>query len=141
MESIRPLIVTRIRDSVPELETVRGTANIQAVLRQAWTPPACFVWRSAVRAVPETENLAVVEQTVQSRYSVLIALNTKSDDGTVEDTAESLSDAVMNCLLGWRPNDNNPLLYAGGEALYQLERNLLLWKDIYSLTEYFYTPI
>ena len=137
MTSLRPQIVQRIIDADLGFSTVRGTSNLQAILRSSWSAPACFVWRNRALAAPESMHMGHAMQQVRTHYAVVIALKTEKDDGTVEDLAENLSDGVMSALLGWQPAlDGNEFLYAGGDGLTDLERNLLLWRDMYVINEY-----
>ena len=139
MESARPLLVQRIINAgagLP-LETVRGTANIQAVLRQGWSSPACFVWRSSVLTA-EIGSCSL--QPITAEYSVMLALKTEKDDGSVEDQAESLSKKLMRIIQGWKPFQKTGFEYVSGDALTALERNLLLWRDTYRLKQ-FVTPV
>ena len=115
------------------LETVRGTANIQAVLRQGWSSPACFVWRSSVLTA-EIGSCSL--QPITAEYSVMLALKTEKDDGSVEDQAESLSKKLMRIIQGWKPFQKTGFEYVSGDALTALERNLLLWRDTYRLKQF-----
>lgn len=133
MNSARPLIVKRIRDNIPDFHTVIGTANVQAVLRSGWKSPSCFVYRTA--SAPIGNSSCAIQQ-LDNTYSVLIALNIERDDGTVDDQCEMLSFEIMKHLLaGWRPFDKTEFVYAGGDSFSNLERNLLFWRDDYTLKQ------
>jgi hypothetical protein len=132
MPSARPAIVSRIKANMPEFKTVIGTANVKSVLRQGWSAPACFVFRSG----RERESAPGCVKQFQVSYTVLLVMKIDKDDGTQDETAEALSDAVAALLDNWAPVDANALVYQGGEAMTDLERNLLFWKDTYNLTQF-----
>ncbi len=142
MQSARPLIVERILQADLGFKKVLGVSNAAAILQQSFSPPSCFVWRSATRANPETMDAGAVLQAVRVDYGLIIVLKQEKDQGETEDQAELLSDQIMGLLLGWMPfsGEQQPMLYSGGAAIPDLERNLLLWRDTYSLTQYITAP-
>jgi hypothetical protein len=132
MDSARPLIVQRIKDLVPGFASVLGTANVQAVLRQGWAAPACFVFRATVDS--DKSNSACLVS-YKATYTILIVTKLEKDNGETEDLSENLSEDVMKALHGWRPFGKSQIEYEGGDVMTDLERNLLFWKDTYSLQQ------
>jgi len=130
--SIRSEMVTRITELVPEFQSVRGTVNVEAVLRQGFTLPACFVYRLNTRRNPG------LERSYTTRYGVLIIVRIDRDDGSVDETADRLSHAVADALDSdtWEPGDYR-LSHLGGNADPDLKRNLLFWEDYYETEEFF----
>lgn len=133
MDSARPLIVQRIKDLVPGFASVLGTANVQAVLRQGWAAPACFVFRATVHPYESSKAACLVNYI--TTYTVLIVTKLEKDTGETEDLSEKLSGDVMKVLHGWRPFGMSLMEYEGGEVMTDLERNLLFWKDAYILQQ------
>ena len=133
MPSARSAIVQRIKDNAATLpfDTVRGTSNMSAILRQGWASPACFVYRdSDIR----DDNFRHLEMT-KSTYMVVIAVETEEDDGSVEDFTELLTDSLNDVLDGFSPLGINDLWYSHGKALTDLKRNLLIWAMAYTLEQ------
>lgn len=135
MDSARSLIVQKLLNADPALglQTIRGTSNVQAVLRSGWQAPGCFVWMSRRRS-PKESGCSVKHLSVE--YSVLFALKLEKDDGSVEDSAERFSNRSIQVLDDWRPFGQGKLAYRDGDALVDLKRNLLFWADTYTLQQY-----
>ena len=130
MDSARPLIVKRLQAVIPDFKVIRGTANIQAVLRQNWAAPACFVYRNSVKNDDKTGGNLLAYTAV---YVALTVTKLEKDDGTVDDSTELLSGQIINSLHGWKPQGKAALAYVGGDAMTDLERNLLFWRDLFTL--------
>jgi hypothetical protein len=129
--SIRSEMVTRIAAQVPEFQSVRGTVNIEAALRQGFPLPACFVYRLNTR---RNKGLNVSYTT---SFGVLIIVRIDRDDGSVDETADRLSRAVADALDSetWQPGDYR-MMHTGGNADPDLKRNLLFWEDYYETQEF-----
>lgn len=142
MQSARPLIVKRIIDANLGFNKVLGISNLAALTQQNFTAPACFVWRAAQRANPDSMDAQQLTQAVDVRYGLIIVTKLEKDTGTQNDQAEVFSDQVMTQLLGWSPfgSEEHGLIYVEGHAVPDLERNLLLWRDTYSLLQYISNP-
>jgi hypothetical protein len=132
MKSTRSLIVEKLKKEVSDFKAVKGTVNINAVLRQGFPNPACFVWRISRKRI---SNPGAILQ-YESSYGVLIVVKIDNDDGSVDDMAESISDKMASILDDWQPHEKAGLVYDGGEVMTDLERNLLFWKDTYLLKEF-----
>jgi hypothetical protein len=98
MDSARPLIVKRLQSAIPDFKIVRGTANIQAVLRQNWAAPACFVYRNSVKNDDKTGGNLLAYTAV---YVALTVTKLEKDDGTVDDSTELLSGQIINRQQAW----------------------------------------
>jgi hypothetical protein len=137
--SIRSEIVTRIIDQVPELKSVRGTVNIEAILRQGFPSPACFVYRLSTNRDDslKTNYVSDFEVSYTSVFRVIFILKIDRDDGSVDEAAERLSRSVANALESetWVTSNGYPLVHQGGSADADLKRNLLFWEDYYETQE------
>jgi hypothetical protein len=133
MPSARPLIVRQIKDNVTALATVRGTANLHAVLQQGWSFPACFVWRKGRKRLSPP---GAVKQ-FETEYVVMIIATIDKDSGDTPDGVESLSDAVASVLDDWQPSGlKTRLNYQTSDIAANLERNLAVCFDVYTIKEF-----
>jgi len=142
MQSARSAIVSRLKFVLgDEFKTIRGTSNYQAVTRQAWGTPACFVVGAGEKPLRSAwnEQEGGIPPAMLDYYLVLIVTPVeRDDDGTAEDVSLLLGDKVRNALAGsdWVPFSINRMGYAGADIRHDLERNLLVRQCFFSLIRY-----
>jgi hypothetical protein len=140
MQSARPLIVARILATVRDFRIVRGTSNYQAITRQSWPYPACFVLGAGEKPLRGAwnEQDGGVPSVMSDYYLVQIATQVEiDDDGTADDGSLLLGKKVVDALCrNWTPFGLQPLGYAGADVRQSLERNLLIRECFFSLTRY-----
>jgi hypothetical protein len=143
LESARSLIVARLKETTPPLpyKTIMGTSNIQAALRQGWASPACFVFKTGEKVQDSEGSLDGVLQEILVDYSIVSAIKTEKDDGSVEDMTSIFGNTLIERINGWIPFGDNPFIYGGGYAFPDLERNLLFWVSEFSILQIIHSKL
>ncbi|MBI2313582.1 MAG: hypothetical protein HYU77_13865 [Betaproteobacteria bacterium] len=134
------LVITRLGTLVPTtLKKVGGATDLpateEAVARLAKEKlPAGYVLPLADRAGPNVTGTEVVEQMVETRFGVLLAVSNLRDPRGEQAQVDlrSVRQAVMDKLLGWPPAaDYDPCEYAQGRLL-QFSDQVLWWQEEYT---------
>lgn len=129
--TLRKIVENHLRDSVPDLKKVSGSADLQSVTKSGGLiTPSAYVYRERSRATPNNA-ISHVCQTITETIAVLIV--TRNVQGAIVDLDdnETLCDLVRDALLGYLPdNYNTPFEYVGGELVY-INNGLQFWRDAY----------
>jgi len=140
-ESARRSFITRIKEKVTDFLTVRGTSNAQAIGRQGWEYPACFIMGAGDRPLMGKVDVQMggVPKAIIDRYITVIVTEWEMDDeGASEDESLRLHLLTQEALCAeiWLP-ELSPIAYEGSEIQQELSRNLLFRTGFYSIVRYF----
>lgn len=133
------LVITRLGSLVPAtLKKVGGAVDVpateEAVARLAKEKlPAAYILPLADRAGANVTGTEIVEQMVECRYGVLLAISNLRDPRGEQAQADlrAVRQAIMDALLGWAPAaDYDPCEYAQGRLM-QFSDQVLWWQDDY----------
>lgn len=133
MSTIRQAIETRIRDQVPGLRQVAGSADLTAVLTGRTTPPAAYVFEMADNAVGSANGGS--QQVVESFAVIVVVTNHRDTKGTDSaDTCRDIRHQIFQALTDFQPDgSHDPIVYASG-SLVSFENGFLYWQDVYKTT-------
>lgn len=131
------VIEQRLKDSVPELQTVAGAADYAAVtdLRSFRSSSAYVVLANEKGSSDLPRG---VHQVTATFGVITVARNYSNATGTAaKDDASTLVKAVRTALVGWRPGNREyrSIAWLQGDVL-DYNANTLLWLDVFETTYY-----
>jgi len=126
-------VVDRIRARCGEFTLVGGAAQLDAAMDALTTTPAAFVLPARDTADENPFALQMVQQLVNSEFSVVLVAENVSDTtgSSGVDTLSPVRDSLRAALLNWAPADGStPCEYVRGE-LATFGGGQIWWTDTF----------
>lgn len=126
-------VVTRIQQQCPTFALVGGAAQLDAAMDALTATPAAFVLPARDTAGDNPYGNQIVQQQVDSEFSVVLAVANASDaaGATAGDDLAASRSTLRSALLNWTPETAlTPCEYVGGE-LATFSGGNLWWTETY----------
>ena len=131
--------ITRLVQECPALKSVAGAVDLADIMEQQFAVPpskrpAAFVMLAGEQASSNQAASGHTVQIVTESIAIAIAVGSGEQVGTAvaRDTVKATRDAVMDCLLGWAPEDGLGVLTYGGLAMLALRPRVVWFQMLFS---------
>lgn len=100
-------------------KAIEGASDLLEALDQLKASPSAFVLPSAKRSGPDRALTGVISQIVTVQVSIVIAFSRVGTSKAARgDGLMGMEEALIDCMVGWRPDGfSNPFTYGGGRLL------------------------
>lgn len=113
-------VIQRLAEDCAALKTVKGAVDFANIMESQFNVPlherpAAFVMLAGEQARPNELDTGGVAQIVTEQVQIAMCVGDGKPAGATiaGDAVKSLRDAVMDCLLGWSPDELGVLTYGG----------------------------